>query len=56
MGGQMINIYEYIRVSSSDQNKNFQLIVLRKLNNFEKNTFMYNHFGKYFEPPQYKKR
>ena len=49
------NIYGYIRVSSSDQNEDRQLIAMRELPIPEKHLFVEKRSGKDFERPQYKK-
>ena len=48
-------IYGYIRVSSTDQNEDRQLIALRELKIPEKNIFMDKQSGKDFNRPQYKR-
>lgn len=49
------NIYGYIRVSSTDQNENRQLIALREMSISEQNIFIDKKSGKDFDRPQYKK-
>ena len=49
------NIYGYIRVSSTDQNEDRQLIALAEIGVPEKNIFMDKQSGKNFDRPQYKK-
>ena len=48
-------IYGYVRVSSTDQNENRQMMALNKVNVPEKNIFMDKLSGKDFNRPQYKK-
>ena len=48
-------IYGYVRVSSTDQNEDRQMIALKKVNVSEKNIFMDKLSGKDFNRPQYKK-
>ena len=48
-------IYGYVRVSSTDQNEDRQMIALKKVNVPEKNIFMDKLSGKDFNRPQYKK-
>ena len=48
-------VYGYIRVSSTDQNEDRQMIAMRKLFIKEKNIFMDKQSGKNFERPQYKR-
>lgn len=50
-----MNIYGYVRVSSTDQNEERQMIALRKMSISEKNIFMDKQSGKDFERPNYKK-
>ena len=50
-----MNIYGYVRVSSTDQNEDRQMIALREAGVPEKNIFMDKLSGKNFERPQYKK-
>ena len=47
--------YGYVRVSSTDQNEERQLIALRGKNVDEKNIYMDKQSGKDFNRPQYKK-
>ena len=49
------NSYGYIRVSSTDQNEDRQLIAMRELTIPEKHLFVEKQSGKDFERPQYKK-
>lgn len=49
------NIYGYIRVSSTDQNEDRQLIALTDIGVPEKNIFMDKQSGKNFDRPQYQK-
>ena len=49
------NIYGYIRVSSTDQNEDRQLIAMQEANVPEKNIYMDKQSGKDFNRPQYKK-
>ena len=51
----MGNLYGYIRVSTRDQNEDWQLIALRELKIPEKNIFMDKQSGKDFNRPQYKR-
>lgn len=51
----MRNIYGYIRVSSTDQNEDRQLIVMQNKNIPSKNIFTDKQSGKDFDRPQYKK-
>lgn len=48
-------IYGYVRVSSTDQNENRQMIALNKVNVLAKNIYMDKLSGKNFNRPQYKK-
>jgi len=48
-------IYGYIRVSSTDQNEDRQLIAMRELSIPEGNLFVEKRSGKDFQRPQYKK-
>ena len=48
-------IYGYVRVSSTDQNEDRQLLALNKVNVPPKNIYMDNLSGKDFNRPQYKK-
>lgn len=55
-GGDLLgNLYDYIRVSTRDQNEDRQLIALRELKIPEKNIFMDKQSGKDFNRPQYKR-
>ena len=51
----MSNTYGYIRVSSTDQNEDRQLIAMEGLSIPDKNLFVEKQSGKDFERPQYKK-
>ena len=48
-------IYGYVRVSSTDQNEDRQLLALNKVNVPAKNIYMDKLSGKDFNRPQYKK-
>ena len=48
-------IYGYVRVSSTDQNEDRQMIALNKVNVPAKNIYMDKLSGKDFNRPQYKK-
>ena len=48
-------IYGYVRVSSTDQNEDRQMMALNKLNIPERNIYMDKLSGKDFNRPQYKK-
>ena len=48
-------IYGYVRVSSTDQNEDRQLMALNKVNVPEKHIYMDKLSGKDFNRPQYKK-
>ena len=48
-------IYGYVRVSSTDQNEDRQMIALNKVNVPDKNIYMDKISGKDFNRPQYKK-
>lgn len=50
-----MNIYGYVRVSSTDQNENRQMIALRGMLVPEKNIFLDKQSGKDFERPHYKR-
>ena len=50
-----MNIYGYVRVSSTDQNEDRQLIAMQGKNVPAKNIFIDKQSGKDFERPQYKK-
>ena len=50
-----MNIYGYVRVSSTDQNEDRQMIALRETGVPEKNIFMDKQSGKDFDRPNYKK-
>ena len=51
----MAEIYGYVRVSSTDQNEERQLIELSKSNVLYKNIYIDKQSGKSFERPKYKK-
>ena len=51
----MTNIYGYVRVSSTDQNEDRQLIAMSEQNILQKNIYTDKQSGKDFERPQYKK-
>lgn len=48
-------IYGYVRVSSTDQNEERQMVALAEAGVLEKNIFMDKQSGKSFDRPQYKK-
>ena len=48
-------VYGYVRVSSTDQNEDRQMIALSEVGVPKKNIFMDKMSGKDFEPPQYQK-
>ena len=50
-----MNIYGYVRVSSTDQNEERQMIALRETEVPAKNIFMDKQSGKDFDRPNYKK-
>ena len=50
-----MEVYGYVRVSSTDQNEDRQLIALRGKDVDEKNIYMDKQSGKDFDRPQYKK-
>lgn len=50
-----MSIYGYVRVSSTDQNEDRQMIALREVSVPEKNIFLDKQSGKDFERPHYKK-
>ena len=50
-----MNIYGYVRVSSTDQSEDRQMIALREVGVPEKNIFMDKQSGKDFDRPNYKK-
>ena len=54
-GGTDMEIYGYVRVSSTDQNEERQLIALREKGVDDKNVYMDKQSGKDFDRPQYKK-
>ena len=49
------NVFGYIRVSSTDQNEEHQLVAMKEKNVPGKNLFMDKQSGKDFERPSYKK-
>lgn len=51
----MANTYGYIRVSSTDQNEDRQLMAMEEAGVPEKNRYMDKQSGKDFERPQYKR-
>ena len=51
----MTNIYGYVRVSSTDQNEERQLIALSEKNIPQKSIYIDKQSGKDFERPQYKR-
>ena len=51
----MTNIYGYVRVSSTDQNEDRQLIALSEKNISQRNIYIDKQSGKDFERPQYKR-
>ena len=51
----MTNIYGYVRVSSTDQNEDRQLLALSEKNIPQRNIYIDKQSGKDFERPQYKK-
>jgi len=51
----MQQVYSYIRVSSTDQNEDRQLIAMREVNVPETNIFVDKQSGKDFNRPQYQK-
>ena len=51
----MGNVYEYIRVSTREQNEDRQILELKDLSIPEKNLFIDKQSGKDFERPQYRK-
>ena len=51
----MSKIYGYVRVSSTDQNENRQMIAMKEAGVPEDNVFMDKQSGKDFERPSYKK-
>lgn len=54
-GGNMANIYGYIRVSSRDQNEDRQRLAFQELAIPAKNIFMDKQSGKDFDRPSYKR-
>ena len=51
----MEKVYGYVRVSSTDQNEDRQLIALSEVEVADENIFMDKQSGKDFERPQYKR-
>lgn len=51
----MTNIYGYVRVSSTDQNEDRQLIALSEKNIPQRNIYIDKQSGKNFDRPQYKR-
>lgn len=49
-----MTIYGYVRVSSTDQNEDRQMIEMQKLGVSERNIYMDKQSGKYFDRPAYK--
>ena len=49
------NIYGYVRISSTDQNENRQLIALAEIGVSKNNIFIDKQSGKNFDRPQYQK-
>lgn len=54
-GKTNMNIYGYVRVSSSDQNEDRQLIALLEKGVIQKNIYIDKQSGKDFDRPKYKK-
>lgn len=50
-----MNVYGYVRVSSTDQNEDRQMIALKEVPVPEKNIFMDKQSGKDFDRPNYRK-
>ncbi len=50
----MNKIYGYVRVSSTDQNEDRQMLALRQIGVADQNIFMDKQSGKDFERPNYK--
>lgn len=50
-----MDIYDYARVSSTDQNEERQLLALRARNVPERNIFVDKQLGKDFLRPQYRR-
>ena len=50
-----MSIYGYVRVSSTDQNEDRQMVAFRAVGVPEKSIFMDKQSGKDFERPQYKR-
>lgn len=50
-----MEIYGYVRVSSTDQNENRQIIALHEKGVDDRNIYMDKQSGKKFDRPQYKK-
>lgn len=51
----MTNIYGYVRVSSTDQNEDRQLVAMSEKNIPQRNIYIDKQSGKDFERPQYKR-
>lgn len=51
----MTNIYGYVRVSSTDQNEDRQLMAMSEKNILQRNIYIDKQSGKDFERPQYKR-
>ena len=51
----MGKVYGYVRVSSTDQNEDRQMIALREVKVDDENIYMDKQSGKDFERPQYKR-
>ena len=49
-----MTIYGYVRVSSTDQNEDRQMIEIKKLDVLEKNIYVDKQSGKNFDRPAYK--
>ncbi|WP_442912286.1 recombinase family protein [Lacrimispora sp. 210928-DFI.3.58] len=54
-GNDNMNVYGYVRVSSTDQNEDRQMIALKEVPVPEKNIFMDKQSGKDFDRPNYRK-
>ena len=54
-GGDFMSTYGYIRVSSTDQNEDRQMIALHQVGVEDKHIFTDKQSGKDFDRPQYKK-
>ena len=50
-----MKIFGYVRVSSTDQNEDRQMIALRQMGVLDENIYMDKMSGKNFDRPQYKK-